>query len=76
LYAICNPQKWTIIINADKDDWGLSYNAKKDVARIEVPVQKCDAVAEAFTMYFSDEKNITNLNILWDDVKVALPISF
>jgi len=43
---------------------------------LKCPFKKCDAVAEAFTMYFSDEKNITNLNILWDDVKVALPISF
>ena len=35
-----------------------------------------EKVIEAFTMYFEDVKNGTNLTILWDNVKVVLPISF
>jgi hypothetical protein len=44
------------------------------VARVPVPVVRPSGLqVEYFTMYF-DEKN--NLNILWDDVKVIVPIIF
>lgn len=75
LYAICTENKWTIVVNSDKDYWGLIQNPKKDVLRVEVPVQKISDDVEALTMYFDDSaKNTTNLNILWDDTKVSLPI--
>ena len=76
MYAICTETQWTIILNSEKDVWGLYYNPKKDVIRVNVPVQNTDDAVEAFTMYFEDNKAGTNLNILWDNVKVALPIGF
>lgn len=76
LYAICNPEKWTLILNNDKDIWGLAYNQKKDVLRVEENVQNAGTQNEFFTMYFEDKKGGTNLNILWDSVKVVMPISF
>ena len=76
MFAICNPDKWTLILNSDKDIWGLAYNAKKDILDVDVPVENTDAVAEAFTIYFDDTKNGTNLTILWDTVKVVLPITY
>jgi len=76
IYAICNETKWTLILNNEKDVWGLYYNSKKDVLRTDVPVRNTDNIVEVFTMYFEDVKNGTNLTILWDNVKVVLPISF
>ncbi len=76
MYAICNESKWTVIINSEKDIWGLSYSEKKDVLRMDVPVKISDASVEAFTIYFEDMKGGTNLNILWDSVKVVLPINY
>lgn len=76
MFAICDTGKWTIIFNSDKDIWGLAYNQKKDVLRVDVPVTNADAIAEAFTMYFEDVKGGANLTILWDSVKVSLPITF
>ena len=76
LYAICTETKWTIIFNTEKDIWGLAYNEKKDALRVDVPVQNTDTPAEALTMYFEDIKGGTALNILWDNVKVILPIYF
>lgn len=73
LYCIPTETKWTIIVNKDNYNWGsFTYKSDKDVARIDVPVQKNDEVAEALTMYF--EKN--NLMILWDNLKVAAPLTF
>ena len=76
MFAICNPDKWTIILNSDKDIWGLSYNQKKDVLRVDAPVQNTDTETEAFTIYFDDIKGGTNLTVIWDTVKITLPITY
>jgi hypothetical protein len=76
LYAVVNPDKWTIILNTDTDTWGaFKYDAKKDVLRTDVPVQRNGENLEAFAMTF--EKNNGGFNLLagWDDVMVRLPIS-
>lgn len=73
LFCIPTEAKWTIILNKDNYNWGsFTYKSDKDVARIDVPVQKNDEINEALTMYF--EKN--NLLILWEAIKVAVPVSF
>jgi hypothetical protein len=76
LYAICAENKWTVAFNSDKDYWGLIQNPKKDVLRVDVPVQKMPEEVEALTIYFDDVKGGANLNILWDDAKAVVPISF
>ncbi|QEC68235.1 DUF2911 domain-containing protein [Panacibacter ginsenosidivorans] len=76
MYAICNQTKWTIIFNSEKDVWGLYYNPKKDVLRTDVDVMMGTKVIEAFTMYFEDVKDGTNLVIMWDTIKVTVPIRF
>ena len=76
VYAICNNDSWTIILNQEKDIWGLYYNDKKDIARAVVPVQKNGETVDALTMYFDPARNGASLNILWDDVKVAVPFNF
>jgi Protein of unknown function (DUF2911) len=73
IFCIPAADSWTIIVNKDADNWGnFNYNVKKDVARFSVPVQKTDPV-ENFTMYFDA---VNNLLIMWDDVKIAIPVSF
>jgi hypothetical protein len=73
LYCIPTETKWTIIVSKDNYTWGsFSYKSDKDVARIDVPVQKNNETTEALTMYFEKD----GLNILWDNLKVAVPVSF
>ncbi len=73
LYCIPTESKWTIIINKDNYSWGsFSYKQEKDVARIDVPVQKTTDNVEALTMYFDNG----TLNILWENLKVNVPFSF
>jgi hypothetical protein len=77
LYCIPYADKWTIIINKETDTWGsFKYDMKKDLVRIDVPVQKQTEIAEAFVMAFEKATTGTNLIIAWDDVKVSLPIVF
>ncbi|MEP6845985.1 MAG: DUF2911 domain-containing protein [Panacibacter sp.] len=76
MYAICKDDNWTIILNKEKDVWGLYYNTTKDVIRTDVPVTNTEKMTEAFTMYFEDVNGGTNLVIMWDTVKVIVPIKF
>ena len=77
LYCIPQADKWTLIISKDNYSWGnYSYDAKKDVIRVDVKTEKTTEVAEAFTSYFEEIKTGANLIFMWDDVKVQLPIVF
>jgi hypothetical protein len=73
VFCIPTENKWTIVFNKDNYGWGsYAYKTEKDVARIDVPVQKTTDTTEALTMYFENN----NWNILWDNVKVEVPVSF
>jgi hypothetical protein len=77
LYAIINENTWTIIINKETDTWGsFKYNEKKDVVRVDVAIQKTDAVVEYLSMAFTKATAGCSLTIAWDNTKVSLPISF
>ena len=77
LYAIPYADKWTFIINKELETWGaFKYDEKKDVVRMDVPVEKTDSAAEAFTMLFDKTATGFSLNAYWDNIKVSLPISY
>lgn len=77
LYAIVNDSSWTFIVNKDTDTWGaFKYDAVKDVARVDVPVQQADGLYESLTMDFTGAGNNIQLIVAWENLKVALPISF
>lgn len=76
LYCIPAENKWTIIVNRDNYSWGnYAYDSKKDMLRTDIQVAKTTENIEAFTMYFDEINNGANLIILWDNLKVVLPVS-
>lgn len=77
LYAIAEQDKWTVIINKDTDTWGaFKYDAKKDILRTEVQVQKTTESVESLSMVFEKTFTGANLVVAWDTVKVAIPMTF
>lgn len=77
LYAIVYPEKWTFILNKETDTWGsFKYDAKKDVARVDVPVQTSTDIMESLAMVFEKTTAGCNLTVGWEGVRVSLPISF
>lgn len=76
LYCIPYADKWTFIINKETDIWGsFGYDVKKDIIRLDAPVQKQPEIAEAFSFLFEKSTAGFNLTAAWDTVRVSLPIS-
>ena len=76
LYAIINPDKWTMIVNKQTDTWGaFKYDSSKDIARMDVPVIYHEHV-ENMTINFTKSFKGANMNVYWENVKVSLPILF
>jgi hypothetical protein len=74
MFCIPQENKWTIIINKDTDTWGgFSYRPEMDIIRTTVPVSKIDTPVEFLTMYFETPANLV---MMWENVKVILPIQF
>lgn len=77
LYCIPYEEKWTMIINRDTDTWGsFKYDETKDVTRFDVPAIKLTEPVESLSMYFEKSAMGASLIMVWDTVKVSLPITF
>ena len=77
LYAITNENNWIIILNKNIDTWGsFKYDQKKDLVRTTVAVQKTDIPIESLAMAFEKTATGCNLIIAWENIKVALPVTF
>ncbi len=77
LYCIPYTDKWTIILNKETDTWGsFKYDKNKDIARIDLPVQKLPEPVEALVMQFEKSPTGANLIMVWENVKVSMPIIF
>ncbi len=76
IYCIPYVDKWTLIINKDTDTWGsFKYDQKKDLLRMDLPVEKQVEVAESFSAMFEKAAQGINLVFAWDNIKVSLPIT-
>lgn len=76
LYAIVNETNWTLIVNKDTDIWGaFKYDSKKDIVRVDVPVEKSEEVAEALSIVFEKSTAGINLIIAWEQVRISLPVT-
>ena len=76
LYCIPQPDKWTIVINANIDSWGLQPDSSKDVARFIIPVKETGNHLEYYTMIFEKSNSGADLVMAWDNLEARLPVSF
>ena len=78
MFAIPGEKEWTIIFNADLDEWGAySYKEENDVLRVKASVKSNDVIVEAFSIQFeelTDGKAV--MRMAWDAVIIELPISY
>jgi hypothetical protein len=54
IYAwVADPDNWQLIINKETGQWGLSYDAKKDVGRVKMTMSKPSGLIEMYKMTLS-----------------------
>jgi hypothetical protein len=78
LFTIPQKNTWTIILNSELKQWGsYGYSKIKDknVLSVEVNVETIKE-QEKLSFSFTDNSKGTTLNMMWDSVKVSLPIQF
>lgn len=78
LFTIPNKKEWTIIFNKQLGQWGAyNYHEPSDKLRINIPTQKVkDIIYEPFTILFEQKNEVAEMWLMWDDIKVAVPIRF
>lgn len=77
LLSIPNADNWTMIITKQLDATSpAAYKQENDVVRVNVKPMKLAEPMETLTMNFGNLKsNSTDLQIMWGNVGVALPIT-
>lgn len=75
LFSIPDKNSWKIILNSVLGQWGdFTYDSTKNILEIDVPVQKNKNIYEGFTISFEDKTGGYDMLLMWDDVKVVVPI--
>ncbi|MGB7786607.1 MAG: DUF2911 domain-containing protein [Salinimicrobium sp.] len=80
LWTIPGKNSWKVIFNSEMYPWGItadklpSRQAEYDVLTVEVPAQELPQVVEQFTIDFDESFELINLNLLWDQTEVSVPI--
>ncbi|MBG9377323.1 DUF2911 domain-containing protein [Panacibacter sp. DH6] len=77
LLTIPEANEWTIIITKQTDVTSpAAYKQDQDVVRVKVKPETMPFSIESFTIMFSDVKpSSVNLELLWDNVYVTLPVT-
>lgn len=76
LFTIPGEDKWEIILQQSKNQWGsYRYNKENDVARFSVSPEKSDKITETFTISIDKVGSDGGiLAIAWDNVTVPIEI--
>ena len=76
IYCIPQKENWTIKLNTNLYTWGLHIDDLKDIFSTTVKTENQVPAIENFTMVFDENTTGANLIMVWDNVKVALPIAY
>ena len=78
LFTIPRKERWVEIFNEELGQWGsYNYRKKSDVLRIEVPTELVkDVIWEPFTISFAQTNDKADLQMMWDQTMVSVPIRF
>lgn len=79
IFTIPNPNEWTIIFNKSLGLWG-AYDYEKvkaqDVLQVKAKVSQTEDMYEAFTIKLTEAPYGADMEVIWDRIKVTLPIHF
>jgi hypothetical protein len=76
LYLVYDSRKdvWTIIVNEEVGQWGLSYDPTRDILHAPAAVINKSDTVEKFYIDFNEQGNGADMLLRWDKVEVVVPI--
>jgi hypothetical protein len=76
LWTIPSPNTWKIILNKQTGQWGLNYDARQDLARLDANTETLPSPVDTFTIALqSTGKQGGILKLLWENTSVAVPFA-
>jgi len=67
---ISDPDNWTLIVNKQTGQWGLSYDGTQDLGKTKMTMSKPAAMVENLVYTIDDGK----LTLSWEDHTASVPI--
>lgn len=74
LFTIPQKDNWSIIINEEVGQWGLSYDEKKNILSVPAPAMQTSDSAEQFKIDFAEQAGGADMILHWDTMQVTVPI--
>jgi hypothetical protein len=73
---VADPENWQLILNKETGQWGLNYNAKMDLGRVKMTMNKPPAPIETYKMTLSGTGPKTGrLQLEWENHIASVPIA-
>lgn len=69
LFVIPEKDSWTLIVNKQTGQWGLTYNQEQDLGRTKMKLAKI-APMESYKMTLSDH----DLKLEWEETSASVPL--
>ncbi len=79
IYSIPGEKEWIFAFNSKLEYWGASlsgspFEPDMDVLRVTVPTQSSTQSIEQFTIDINDKEGAVKMVLLWDKIKIELPL--
>jgi hypothetical protein len=75
IFAVPNPDKWTLIISKKTGEWGIPYPGESDdLARVDMKVSKTPAAVENFTIALDSAAGGCSLSMEWENTRATVEI--
>ena len=75
LYTIPEPDGGTLIVNRQTGQGGTTYNADRDLGRVEMTMESLPRTVEAFTIQVEDTDAGGALRLHWDQTAFVVPFT-
>ena len=76
IFAIPDPDKWTLIISKKTGEWGVPYPGQEnDLVRTDMKVSKTSGPVENFTIGFDQQGSTCTLRMEWENTRATVDFS-
>ena len=75
LFAVVNEAVWTLCVNKQTKQWGLTYKQENDLGRVKMTMSKPAASIETYKMTLSNSGKKATLQLEWENTIASVPIT-